>query len=173
MNENLTVGRITFAPNTDKKDLVAEQYKSIGQVNIPHNLSRTPSDREQKLVEAARAVIKRWESIDWKAAPTADYMNTLRNVLEAYDTPGSQGGEKSSVYHIPLYDADGKVTLQPVACYPADEEEEPISEEELAKFIHDTIDTLDVWEDGVHEYGVQHIVCEDIARALAKRLGWM
>ena len=93
--EELTVGRITFAPNTAEKDLVAEQYKAIGQVNIPHNLA--PSPREQKLVESARAVIARWESTDWKAAPTADYMNALRNVLEAYDAPGSQGGEKAPI----------------------------------------------------------------------------
>jgi hypothetical protein len=34
-----------------------------------------------ELLEAAKAVIARWDSTDWKAAPTAEVMNRLRNAL--------------------------------------------------------------------------------------------
>lgn len=34
-----------------------------------------------ELIEAAKAVIARWDSTDWKAAPTAEVMNRLRNAL--------------------------------------------------------------------------------------------
>lgn len=35
----------------------------------------------EELIEAAKAVIARWDSTDWKAPPTADVMNRLRNAL--------------------------------------------------------------------------------------------
>lgn len=34
-----------------------------------------------ELIEAAKAVIARWDSTDWKAAPTAEVMSRLRNAL--------------------------------------------------------------------------------------------
>jgi hypothetical protein len=34
-----------------------------------------------ELIEAAKAVIARWDSKDWKAPPTAEVMNGLRNAL--------------------------------------------------------------------------------------------
>lgn len=40
-----------------------------------------------KLREAAQAVLDRWDSLDWKAAPTADYMNRLRDALAAAPQP--------------------------------------------------------------------------------------
>jgi hypothetical protein len=39
------------------------------------------------LVEAATAVIARWDSVDWKAPPTAGVMNDLRVALAAMVTP--------------------------------------------------------------------------------------
>ena len=36
---------------------------------------------------AAQAVLDRWDSLDWKAAPTADYMNRLRAALAAAPQP--------------------------------------------------------------------------------------
>ena len=35
----------------------------------------------EELIEAAKAVIARWDSTDWKAPPTAEVMNRLRNAL--------------------------------------------------------------------------------------------
>lgn len=37
--------------------------------------------RYKPLVEAAQAVVDRWHSTDWKAPPTADFMNRLRDAL--------------------------------------------------------------------------------------------
>ena len=34
-----------------------------------------------ELIAAAKAVVDRWDSTDWKAAPTAEVMNRLRNAL--------------------------------------------------------------------------------------------
>jgi hypothetical protein len=34
-----------------------------------------------ELIKAAQAVVDRWDSTDWKAAPTAEVMNRLRNAL--------------------------------------------------------------------------------------------
>jgi hypothetical protein len=34
-----------------------------------------------EVIEAAKAVIARWDSKDWKAPPTAEVMNGLRNAL--------------------------------------------------------------------------------------------
>lgn len=39
------------------------------------------------LREAAQAVLDRWDSRNWKAAPTADYMNRLRAALAAAPQP--------------------------------------------------------------------------------------
>lgn len=36
-----------------------------------------------ELIEAAKAVIARWDSTDWKAAPTAEVMGRLRAALSA------------------------------------------------------------------------------------------
>ena len=33
------------------------------------------------VAEAAKAAHNRWESVDWKAEPTAGFMNTLRDAL--------------------------------------------------------------------------------------------
>jgi hypothetical protein len=46
------------------------------------------SDRE--LIEAAKAVIARWDSKDWKAPPTAEVMNRLRNALAELSRRGSE-----------------------------------------------------------------------------------
>jgi hypothetical protein len=35
----------------------------------------------KELIKAAQAVVDRWDSTDWKAAPTAEVMNGLRNAL--------------------------------------------------------------------------------------------
>tara|TARA_R110000868_G_scaffold193807_1_gene439038 strand:- start:1644 stop:2000 length:357 start_codon:yes stop_codon:yes gene_type:complete len=40
-----------------------------------------------ELIEAAKAVIARWDSTDWKAAPTAEVMNRLRAALSAKPEP--------------------------------------------------------------------------------------
>ena len=40
-----------------------------------------------ELIEAATAVIARWDSTDWKAAPTAEVMNRLRAALSATPEP--------------------------------------------------------------------------------------
>ena len=37
--------------------------------------------RVRELVDKAHAVIDRWDSTDWKAPPTADAMNELRDAL--------------------------------------------------------------------------------------------
>ena len=41
---------------------------------------------------AAQAVLDRWDSLDWKAAPTADYMNRLRAALAAAPQPAPEEG---------------------------------------------------------------------------------
>jgi hypothetical protein len=45
----------------------------------------TPKDMTPttELIEAAKAVIARWDSTDWKAPPTAEGMNRLRAALSA------------------------------------------------------------------------------------------
>ncbi len=40
-----------------------------------------------ELIKAAQAVVDRWDSTDWKAAPTAEVMNRLRNALSAKPEP--------------------------------------------------------------------------------------
>lgn len=45
-----------------------------------------------KLRDAAQAVLDRWDSLDWKAAPTADYMNRLRAALAAAPQPAPEDG---------------------------------------------------------------------------------
>lgn len=47
------------------------------------------TDQNAALREAARAVLDRWDSLDWKAAPTADYMNRLRAALAAAPQPAT------------------------------------------------------------------------------------
>ena len=51
------------------------------------------TDQNAALREAARAVLDRWDSLDWKAAPTADYMNRLRAALAAAPQPASADRE--------------------------------------------------------------------------------
>jgi len=41
----------------------------------------------KELREAAQAVLDRWDSVDWKAPPTADYMERLRKALAAEKPP--------------------------------------------------------------------------------------
>lgn len=41
--------------------------------------------RYQGLLSAAKAVVARWDSTDWKAAPTADYIAALKTGIEAAD----------------------------------------------------------------------------------------
>jgi hypothetical protein len=43
----------------------------------------TGDTMNNELIEAAKAVIGRWDSTDWKAAPTAEVMNRLRAALSA------------------------------------------------------------------------------------------
>jgi len=38
-----------------------------------------------ELIKAAQAVVDRWDSTDWKAAPTAEVMNRLRAALSGAD----------------------------------------------------------------------------------------
>ena len=40
-----------------------------------------------ELIKAAQAVVDRWDSTDWKAAPTAEVMNRLRAALSAKPEP--------------------------------------------------------------------------------------
>ena len=49
-------------------------------------------DMTDKLRDAAQAVLDRWDSLDWKAAPTADYMNRLRAALAAAPQPAPEQG---------------------------------------------------------------------------------
>ena len=44
------------------------------------------------LREAAQAVLDRWDSRNWKAAPTADYMNRLRAALAVAPQPAPEEG---------------------------------------------------------------------------------
>lgn len=48
---------------------------------------------DDPLREAAQAVLDRWDSLDWKVAPTADYMNRLRAALAAAPQPASADRE--------------------------------------------------------------------------------
>lgn len=63
-----------------------------------------------ELIEAAKAVIARWDSTDWKAAPTAEVMNRLRAALSA--KPESEcaacGGDGFIYYETGGVDMDGE-----------------------------------------------------------------
>lgn len=47
-------------------------------------LNAQPAPTAPELAAAAAAVVDRWDSTDWKAAPTADYIARLRNALSSH-----------------------------------------------------------------------------------------
>lgn len=47
------------------------------------------STKLKALLEAVKAILARWESTDWKDAPTATHMNAMRDALTAFE-----GGDK-------------------------------------------------------------------------------
>ena len=53
-------------------------------------------DQNNALREAAQAVLDRWDSLDWKAAPTADYMNRLRAALAAAPQPALPSPDRAA-----------------------------------------------------------------------------
>lgn len=59
------------------------------------------TDQNNALREAAQAVLDRWDSLDWKAAPTADYMNRLRAALAAAPQPApAPADERAAIERI-------------------------------------------------------------------------
>ena len=54
-----------------------------------------------ELIEAATAVLDRWDSTDWKAVPTAEVMNRLRAVLSAKPEPLPEVEEWIKLVEIP------------------------------------------------------------------------
>ncbi len=137
--------------------------------------ARTPSPREQKLVEVLQDI--REQAVKgFAGAHGQRHSAIIRRVdkaLSAYDAPGSQGGENAAVYHVPLYDAEGKVTFQPVTHYPADEEA-PISEEEAIEIGNAALlDYAETHGIGKAESDAVEVIAKAVHRALAKRLGWV
>ena len=63
--------------------LITSEHKTDEEARDAWN-TRATSEADA-LRAAAKAVIDRWDSTDWKAAPTADVMNELRTALKGGD----------------------------------------------------------------------------------------
>ena len=133
---------------------MASNYTYVGIIDrraVFHQYTRTPSPREQKLVDAAlmlRSAYSCGKDFDLEPQHDNEVINYSRvkawsaitKALSAYDAPGSQEGEKA-----------------------------PIGEEELAELLHKE---HDLWLDGKIPDRTLNVF-QHQSRALAKRLGWM
>lgn len=109
---------------------------------------------------------------------TIEY-RSIRNAIEAYDTPSSQGGEKAIDYKYvplgdlpePIYPKNASDELKRLIDAAAKKAQPPISEEEAVEIMAKGYDEHRVYVQDSHN--VHHIRLADAYRALAKRLGWM
>lgn len=131
---------------------------------------------DNELRAAAEAVVARWDSIDWKAAPTAEVMNRLRNALSAPEKAAESEPLPESVDEwlapyvygntaiIGVYDLRAYINTLPAA-HQAELAAKDAEIERLKRLLKEAADDLTEWGGYVPEYFVEkHKLDEDIQK---------